>query len=128
MTGNQHIIDLLSSLKIIFRVPLNPQQENTSPSANLLSQSGSNVENLMEVEGLKKQDSKKEYYVDAGIKKEYKDEAEKVEAEKVEAEKVEAETVEAEKVEQGKVEAEKEKVASNSPSKRKGKVSNFDFV
>ena len=61
-------------------------------------------------------------------KKEYKVEAEKVEAEKVEAEKVEAKKVEAEKVEAEKVEAEKveaEKLASNSPSKGKGKVSNF---
>jgi hypothetical protein len=90
---------------------VNPQQENTSPSTNLLSQSSSKVENLMEVEGLKKQDSERGSYVDGGIKKEYK----------LEAEKVEAETVEVEKVDP-------EKVASNSQSKSKGKVSKFYFV
>ena len=80
---------------------MNPQQENTSPSTNLLSQSGSKVENLRDVEGLKKYNSEKEYYVDGGIKKEYKFEAEKVDP---------------------------EKVASNSPSKSKGKVSNLYCV
>ena len=90
---------------------MNPQQENTSPSTNLLSQSGSKVENLLEEEGLKKHDSEKEYYVDSKIKKKCKVEAEKVEAEKVDPEKVDP-----------------EKVSSKSPSKCKSKVSNFYFV
>ena len=89
---------------------MNPQQEN------LPSESGSKVENLLEEERLKKHDSEKEYYVDSEIKKKCKVEAEKVEAEKVEAEKVEAEKVDP------------EKVSSKSPSKSKGKVSNFYFV
>ena len=80
----------------------------------------------MDVEGLKTHDSEKEYHVDGGIKKEYKVEAEKVEVEKDEAEKVEAEKVEVEKVEAEKVDP--EKVTSKSPSKSKGKVSNYYFV
>ena len=85
---------------------MNPQQENTSPSTNLPSESGSKVENLLEEERLKKHDSEKEYYVDSKIKKKCKVEAEKVEAEKVDP----------------------EKVSSKSPSKSKSKVSNFYFV
>ena len=63
---------------------MNPQQENTSPSTNIFSsQNGSKVENLLKEEGLKKDDSMKEYHEDGENQEECKVEAEKVDPEKV---------------------------------------------